>query len=81
MKYALLEGGVVTNVIWLNPKNAKDFPSAVPTQNKPVSIGDTYDGTDFYRDGEKVLTALEQAQAAIEDMKAALIELGVTVDG
>ena len=38
---------------------------------------DTYDGEHFYRGGERVLTALEQAQKDAEDMQAALELLGV----
>lgn len=81
MDYALIENGVVTNIIWLHPHNESEFPSAIPLNDRPVGIGDTYDGSDFYRDGEKVLTSLEQAQAEIEDMKTALNELGVNVNG
>ena len=81
MDYALIENGVVTNIIWLHPHNESEFPSAIPLNDRPVGIGDTYDGSDFYRDGEKVLTPLEQAQTEIEDMKTALNELGVNVNG
>ena len=44
MNYALVEDGVVTNVIWLYPANASDFPSAVPMGDVPTAIGDTWDG-------------------------------------
>ena len=30
MNYALIENGVVTNLIWLYPANAADFPWAAP---------------------------------------------------
>jgi hypothetical protein len=77
MNYALVENGVVTNIIWLYSANAEDFPSAVPCGDLPVAIGDTYDGEHFYRGRERVLTALEQAQKDAEDMQAALELLGV----
>lgn len=77
MNYALVENGVVTNIIWLYPANASDFPSAVPCGDLPVAIGDTYDGEHFFRDGVQVLSALEQAQKDAEDMQAALELLGV----
>lgn len=80
MNYALIENGVVTNIIWLYSANAEDFPSAVPCGDLPVAIGDTYDGTDFYRGGERVLTALEQAQKDAEDMAEALKLLGVETE-
>lgn len=75
--YALVENGVVTNVMVLYPPNAAEFEGAVPCGEIPVAIGDTYDGSDFYRVGERVLTALEQAQKDAEDMAAALELLGV----
>lgn len=77
MNYAVVESGTVTNIIWLYPANASDFPSAVPCGDLPVAIGDTYDGEHFYRGGERVLTVLEQAQKDAEDMQAALALLGV----
>ena len=80
MNYAVVENGTVTNIIWLYPANASDFPSAVPCGDLPVAIGDTYDGEHFYRAGERVLTALEQAQKDAEDMQAALALLGVEND-
>lgn len=77
MRYAIITDGVVTNVIVLYPGNAADFPDAVPCGDLPVAIGDTYDGEHFYRGGERVLTALEQAQKDAEDMQAALELLGI----
>lgn len=65
MNYALIESGIVTNIIWLSPSNAADFPNAVSYADKPVSIGDTYTDGKFYRDGTEVLTPLEDAQAAL----------------
>ena len=75
--YALVENGVVTNVMVLYPPNAEEFEGAVPCGDLPVAIGDTYDGEHFYRGGERVLTALEQAQKDAKDMQAALELLGV----
>ncbi len=80
MNYALIENGIVANIIWLYPANAGDFPSAVPIvpmNDYPVAIGDTWDGTFFYRNGEKVLTRAEQEEANRQDMEAALALLGV----
>ena len=78
MNYALIENGVVTNIIWLYPGNADDFPNAVPLGDIPATMGDTYEDGVFYRNGEKVLTPLEQAQAEAADMRSALALLGVT---
>lgn len=77
MNYALIENGVVTNLIWLYPANAAEFPGAVPLGDVPAAIGDTWDGTRFLRDGRPVLTAAEQAAADAQDMRAALALLGV----
>ena len=75
--YALVENGVVTNVMVLYPPSASEFDGAVPCGEIPVAIGDTYDGEHFYRAGERVLTALEQTRKDAEDMQAALELLGV----
>ena len=80
MRYAIIEGGIVTNVIELNDRNASDFPTAVKLGDRPVDIGDTYTDGKFYRDGVEVLTPMEQAQAEIETYKSALTELGVETE-
>lgn len=80
MDYALIENGRVANLIWLYPGNASDFPNAVPMNDVPVRMGDTYENGVFYRNGEKVLTAMEKAQLEAADMQEALALLGVTVD-
>ena len=69
MNYALIENGVVTNIIWLSSDNADELPNAVNIDDYPVCIGDTYSDGVFYRDGEKVRTyheyTVETAQAAL----------------
>lgn len=77
MNYALIENGVVTNIIWLYSGNAGDFPTAVPCGDVPVAIDDTWDGEHFYREGARVLSPVEQARKDAEDMQAALELLGV----
>ena len=72
MNYALIENGVVTNIIWLYSGNAADFPTAVPCGDVPVAIGDTYDGQDFYREGGKVVSPLTAAQKKVETMQTDL---------
>ena len=80
MRYALIDNGIVTNVIALNDRNANDFPAAVKLGDRPVGIGDTYTAGKFYRDGVEVLTPMEQAQAEMTEYKAALNELGVETE-
>ena len=50
--YALVENGVVVNVMVLYPPSAAEFEGAVPCGDLPVAVGDTYDGEHFYRGGE-----------------------------
>ena len=76
MRYAIVTGGAVTNVIALRETNAGEFPGAVALHDRPVGIGDTYQDGKFYRDGEELLTAQEE----IEQYKAALQTLGVVTD-
>lgn len=80
MRYALIENGIVVNIISLHPMNADDFSNAVPTDDYPVAIGDTYADGAFYRNGEKLLTAAESMQTEMADMQAALNNLGVYAD-
>lgn len=80
MRYALIDNGIVSNVIVLNDRNASDFPTAVKLGDRPVGIGDTYADGKFYREGVEVLTPMEQAQAEMTEYKAALHELGVETE-
>lgn len=79
-RYALVEDGIVTNIISLDSRNASDFPNAIKTADRPVAIGDTYTDGKFYRNGEEVLTALEIAQLEAETYKTALQTLGVDTE-
>ena len=72
MNYAVMEDGVVTNIIVLYPSNAKDFPGDVPCGDVPVGIGDTWDGQDFYRDGQKVVSPLTAARQEVQTMQEEL---------
>ena len=76
MRYAIVTGGEVTNIIALRETNAGEFPDAVALHDRPVGIGDTYSEGKFWRDGAEVLTAQEE----IEQYKAALQTLGVVTD-
>lgn len=79
-RYALVEDGIVTNIISLDSRNASDFPNAIKTADRPVAIGDTYADGKFYRDGNEVLTPLESAQLESETYKTALQTLGVNTE-
>ena len=71
---AVIEDGVVTNVIVV-PDGYKG-PHVV-VGDLPVAIGDSYDGTDFYRDGVKVISEAARLAAEMDDMRQALALLGV----
>ena len=75
MQYAVIENGAVVNVIWLDPRNAADFPDAVPVGDVAAGIGDGYADGAFWRDGTRLLTPLEAAQATIAELDAAVLEL------
>ena len=70
MNYAIIKDGIVTNIIWLHPTT--EFPNAVPYDDLPVQIGDTYQDGKFYHDGEEV-------KSMLQDIYDALNILGVTI--
>ena len=79
MNYALVENGIVTNIIWLNERNAAEWPGAVRLGERMVEVGDTYEGEKVWRGGTEVLTAAEAAQQEAAAYAAALMTLGVEV--
>lgn len=62
--FALIENGVVVNIISMYAKNLIDFPNAVLATECPVEIGDQYIDGVFLRDGVVILTYAELAAAA-----------------
>lgn len=62
--FALIENGEVVNIISMYAKNLTDFPNAVLAVDRPVAIGDRYEGGIFTRDGIAILTYEEIAAAA-----------------
>ncbi len=62
--FALIENGVVVNIISMYAKNLNDFPNAVLATVCPVEIGDQYIDGVFLRDGGALLTYEELAAAA-----------------
>lgn len=75
MNYALIENGVIANVIWLYEGNKQEFPNAVALNDVPACVGDTYQDGAFYRNGEKILTNLEYAQKWLEEANITIAEL------
>ena len=54
--FALIENGVVVNIISMYAKNLTDFPNAVLAADRPVTIGDRYENCVFLRNGVAILT-------------------------
>ena len=76
MRYAIITGSIVSNIIQLNDRNAGDFPQAVKLGDRPAGIGDSYQDGKFFRDGNEVLTADEENAV----LRAALETLGVETE-
>ena len=67
MRYAVIENGIVTNIIALLPQNASEFRGAVQIEDSPANIGDTYADGKFYRDGI-ALSEYEEAVATMQEV-------------
>ena len=63
MNYAIIdENNIVINIaVAYQPLDEK----WIFIDNRPVTFGDVWDGTDFYRNGEKVLTREEELAIAM----------------
>ena len=74
---ALIENGAVTNVLWCSDSEPETDILINPA-DRPVAIGDTYSNGKFYRDGEEILTPLEEAlkeNAEYKNLIASLSEV------
>ena len=79
--YALIENEKVTNIVSADKRGADSLIATglnLIQTDKPVAIGDVYTDGKFYRDGNEVLTPLEEALLVQADMQEALEILGVT---
>ncbi len=72
MRYAVIENGVVSNVIQLHRRNAMDFPAAVNADDHAIEVGDVYSEGEFYRDGVQVPLRRGTLDAEITDLRARL---------
>lgn len=78
------ETNLVTNIIWGMIYQLDEFNNdnriAVEVGDLSVTIGDSYDGEGFYRDGEKVLTTAEIMEELRRELAdAALAEYEATM--
>ena len=62
--FALIENGIVVNIIYMYAKNLTDFPTAILAADLPVMIEDRYECGVFLRDGVPILIYEELAAAA-----------------
>ena len=79
---ARIENGLVTNMLWCSDSEP-ETATLIDPDDRPVGIGDTYSGGKFYRDGEEVLTPLEEAlkeNAEYKNLIASLSEVYENVD-
>ena len=79
--YALIENAKVTNIVSADKSGADSLIAAglnLVQTDKPVAIGDDYTDGKFFRDGNEVLTPLEEAILVQADMQEALSILGVS---
>jgi hypothetical protein len=70
---ALIENGVVTNMLWCTDSE-QETESLINPADRPVAIGDTYSNGKFYRDGVEILTPLEEALKKNEEQLKELDE-------
>ena len=68
MDYAWIKDGMVVNIISLSPSNAADFPCAVPLMGVAAQCGDRYENGVFYRQGQRLLTPLEEAEMMLGEL-------------
>ena len=85
MNYAVVEDGVVTNVISLCYCQAFSFPNAVPMNDIPAIIGDQYLDGVFYRDGSALISDTDLLVSRLDneilnlEYEALLTSLGLEV--
>ena len=70
MDYALIDNGIVVNIIYLHPMNADEFPNAVSTNGLPIEIGDTYTEGKFYRDGKEIVSVPTEQTYTLDEAAA-----------
>ena len=72
MRYAVIQDGIVVNVLWVKPENAKDNWVQLE-DGMCVGIGDTYADGRFYHNGEPILTHVERLERTVAELDEALL--------
>ena len=75
---AFVENGIVSNILWCSDMEP-ETDSLMETGDRPVAIGDSYENGKFYRNGEEVLTPLQEALKKNAEYEAALSEIEVAL--
>lgn len=70
---AYIEDHQVTNLMWCDDRTPQT-DTMIDVGAIPAGIGDTWDGERFYRNGQPVLTDMEQLEQQHLEEIAALIE-------
>lgn len=76
---AQITDGTVTNMLWCSDTKPQT-PTLIDPGDRPVGIGDTYADGQFYRDGVRILTPLEEEQARNAEYEAALSEIEAALE-
>lgn len=71
---AIINNNIVENIAEAGDGEILESHDLVLVGDIPVSIGDTYDGEHFYRDGERLFTPLEVAQNTLVELDAAILD-------
>lgn len=75
---ARIEDNIVVNIEWCSDEMS-ETDTLKNMEDRPVSIGDTYENGKFYREGAEILTLLEEALKKNAEYAEALKVVGVTV--
>lgn len=75
--YAHVQDGTVVNIVCAEPYGAQSLQKVMTLieTDKPVAIGDSYDGAKFWRDGVEVLTPYESLANEMDEYTGALQEV------
>ena len=71
---ALLENGVVTNLLWCSD-GEPETDTLINCGERPVCLGDSYTDGKFYRDGQAVLSETEALLARNAQLLEAMAQM------
>ena len=71
---AIIVDGIVSAVNWYADREEEISETLVETNEKPVSVGDTYAEGKFFRDGEELLSEVEVLRLKLTESEEAYQE-------